>query len=157
MEKLKAILNENNEVVNVIVFKEKQEESFDLREILLPYAKKEHPDLLDSELQQKILEYVDTLPPSGIGVENDYEDLSLIWGMENSVIVNRPEVGYFYDEERKAFIPPKPDETYILNEETFIWEPDPNIEYDLHNDGILYKYQKEPPQWIIVEKNEVEI
>lgn len=31
-------------------------------------------------------------------------------------------IGYTYDEERDAFIPPKPYESWILNEETCQWE-----------------------------------
>lgn len=31
--------------------------------------------------------------------------------------------GYLYDEERDAFIPPKPYSSWILNEETCLWEP----------------------------------
>lgn len=30
--------------------------------------------------------------------------------------------GFTYDEERDAFIPPKPNESWILNEETALWE-----------------------------------
>lgn len=32
-------------------------------------------------------------------------------------------IGYMYDENRDAFIPPKPDGNWTLNEETCLWEP----------------------------------
>ena len=32
-------------------------------------------------------------------------------------------IGYSYDEQRDAFIPPKPFDSFVLNEETCIWEP----------------------------------
>ena len=32
-------------------------------------------------------------------------------------------VGYTYDQERDAFIPPKPDGDFALNESTCTWEP----------------------------------
>ena len=32
-------------------------------------------------------------------------------------------VGYSYDKERDAFIPPKPFPSWILNEESCLWEP----------------------------------
>lgn len=32
-------------------------------------------------------------------------------------------IGYTYDAERDAFIPPKPDGNYALNEDTCLWEP----------------------------------
>lgn len=31
-------------------------------------------------------------------------------------------IGYIYDESRDAFIPPKPNDSWILNEETCLWE-----------------------------------
>jgi hypothetical protein len=31
-------------------------------------------------------------------------------------------IGYSYDEARDAFIPPKPSESYVLNEDTCQWE-----------------------------------
>ena len=31
-------------------------------------------------------------------------------------------IGYTYDEERDAFIPPKPEGNFILNEDTCLWE-----------------------------------
>lgn len=31
-------------------------------------------------------------------------------------------IGYFYDSERDAFIPPRPFESWILDEETCLWE-----------------------------------
>jgi hypothetical protein len=31
-------------------------------------------------------------------------------------------IGYTYDQERNAFIPPKPFESWVLNEETCLWE-----------------------------------
>jgi hypothetical protein len=31
-------------------------------------------------------------------------------------------IGYKYDEQRDAFIPPKPNENYVLNEETCLWD-----------------------------------
>jgi hypothetical protein len=157
--KLKPILDENNKVINIFVFQESLhepqilQENIDLKKQLLPYAKGLYPGLSDSDLQQKIQEYINSLPEV---LYYDDGDMSLVWGMEDSIVVNRPEIGYFYDESRKAFIPPKPNDTYILNEETFTWEPDPNIKYDLHDDDNLYKYNKELLGWTPVEKNETE-
>lgn len=32
-------------------------------------------------------------------------------------------IGYFYDEQRDAFIPPKPFDSWLLNEDTCLWQP----------------------------------
>ena len=47
--------------------------------------------------------------------------------------------GYSYDQERDAFIPPKPFNSWILNETTCLWEapvayPDDNKEYEWNED-----------------------
>jgi hypothetical protein len=56
-------------------------------------------------------------------------------------------VGYTYDSERNAFIPPCPTEGYVLNEITLQWEPDPEVDYDLHGDGKTYRYNVETSSW----------
>ena len=48
--------------------------------------------------------------------------------------------GYTYDESRDAFIPPKPLPSFILNEDTCLWEtpiphPDDNKRYKWNEDG----------------------
>lgn len=63
------------------------------------------------------------------------------YAIDNSITNNQPENGYRYDESLNAFIPPRQNDTYILNTETFQWEPDPNLEYDLYADGTKYKWQ----------------
>lgn len=68
------------------------------------------------------------------------------WTGENDPI-NDPQFNYTFDSVRNAFIPPCPDETYVLNEVTLEWEPDPEKLYDLHDDGKLYRYDSENLCW----------
>lgn len=56
------------------------------------------------------------------------------------ITVNDAAVGYIYNIDLNAFIRIQPDPTYILNTETFEWEPDQTLEYDLHGDGQMYKW-----------------
>lgn len=56
-------------------------------------------------------------------------------------------LGYYYDEERDAFIPPKPFESWILNEDTCNY--DPPIPYP--NDGKYYWWNEEEKKWNIHE------
>ena len=52
-------------------------------------------------------------------------------------------VGYTYDEDRDAFIPPKPYPSWILNEDTCQWEsPTP-----YPNDGLIYNWNEETCLW----------
>ena len=41
----------------------------------------------------------------------------------NNIRKNYAGIGYTYDEDRDAFIPPKPYPSWTLNEDTCLWEP----------------------------------
>jgi hypothetical protein len=83
------------------------------------------------------------------------EVTSIIYSnIPDSLVVNEPVIGYTLDTILNAFIPPKPDPTYILNTTTYQWEPDPSLTYDLHNDGKLYKYDLENICWIPTWEND---
>ena len=53
-------------------------------------------------------------------------------------------VGYTYDEERDAFIPPKPYDSWFLHEGVCRWEPP--VAYPL--DGGPYTWDEETVSWI---------
>jgi hypothetical protein len=59
-------------------------------------------------------------------------------------------IGYTYDEALDAFVPPKPFASWILNEETALWEAP--VAYPA--DGILYTWDEEGQAWQIVEFQE---
>lgn len=55
-------------------------------------------------------------------------------------------IGYTYDSERDAFIPPKPFDSWVLNEDTCLWDaPVPMPE-----DGKVYTWDEETLSWIEV-------
>lgn len=54
-------------------------------------------------------------------------------------------IGYTYDEIRDAFIPPKLFNSWILNEDSCLWESP--IPYP--NDGKAYVWSEEQLQWIL--------
>jgi hypothetical protein len=53
-------------------------------------------------------------------------------------------IGYTYDEQRDAFIAPKPFESWILNETTCLWESP--IPYP--NDSKMYYWNETTQEWI---------
>ncbi len=56
-------------------------------------------------------------------------------------------IGYSYDEVRNAFIPPPPFDSWILNEDTCLWEsPIPYPE-----DGNIYTWDESTQNWAVVE------
>ena len=57
-------------------------------------------------------------------------------------------VGYTYDEDRDAFIPKKPFNSWILNETTCLWEA-PVV---MPQDGNQYNWNEQTLSWDLVEK-----
>jgi hypothetical protein len=56
-------------------------------------------------------------------------------------------IGYTYDEDRDAFIPPKPFNSWILNESTCIWK----APVDMPEDGNMYSWNESTLTWDILE------
>ena len=55
-------------------------------------------------------------------------------------------IGYTYEEQRDAFIPPKPFPSWILNEDTCLW--DSPIPYP--NDGKMYSWNEDILNWELI-------
>ena len=55
-------------------------------------------------------------------------------------------IGYTYDQTRDAFIPPKPFTSWILNEDTCLWEAP--VAYP--DDGQDYEWNESNKQWDLV-------
>ena len=55
-------------------------------------------------------------------------------------------IGYTYDEQRDAFIPQKPYASFILNEDTCLWEPP--VPYP--TDGEQYTWNEETISWDLI-------
>jgi len=58
---------------------------------------------------------------------------------------NHAGIGYQYDQQRDAFIPPKPFNSWILNEQTCIWEAP--VAYP--TDGQRYTWNEEILNWTL--------
>lgn len=82
-----------------------------------------------------------------VGMTSEFSSV-IEYGSPDCLVVNDAAIGYSLDADLNAFIPPKQDPTYILNQTTWNWEPDPELEYDLHNDGKKYKYDATNLCWI---------
>ena len=88
--------------------------------------------------------------------DNDYPNEGYDWLVENlggtwvqtsynaRIRKNFAGVGFSYDEALDAFIHPKPYESWLLNEETCLWEaPTP-----YPTDGKYYNWDEETQDWI---------
>ena len=56
-------------------------------------------------------------------------------------------IGYLFDEERDAFIPPKPYPSWLLNEDTCLWESP--VPYP--SDGGMYVWDEAAGDWVAAE------
>jgi hypothetical protein len=56
-------------------------------------------------------------------------------------------VGYTYDEEKDAFIPKKPFDSWVLNTNTWVW----NAPVDCPQDGKFYDWDEPTTSWVEVE------
>jgi hypothetical protein len=59
-------------------------------------------------------------------------------------------VGYLYDAKRDAFIPPKPVASWVLNEETCLW--DAPIPYP--KDGSFYSWDEATTSWVAMKRDD---
>lgn len=59
-------------------------------------------------------------------------------------------IGYTYDSDRDAFIPPKPFDSWTLNEDSCLWEPP----VSMPDDGNAYTWNEETTSWDQVIVNE---
>ena len=56
-------------------------------------------------------------------------------------------IGYTYDKDRDAFIPPKPFNSWLLNDEKCIWEPPIAMPIE---EGKMYTWNEETTNWVEV-------
>jgi len=56
-------------------------------------------------------------------------------------------IGYTYDPQRDAFIPPKPYPSWLLNEQTCLWDPP----VAMPDDGKLYQWDEATTSWVEVQ------
>lgn len=56
-------------------------------------------------------------------------------------------IGYTYDEQRDAFIPPQPFLSWVLNEDSCLWESP--VPYP--TDGQMYTWNEETVSWVLID------
>ena len=69
---------------------------------------------------------------------------------------NHAAIGYTYDEDRDAFIPKKPYNSWILNETTCLWEAPvarPELTQEQINNKSYYNWNEETTTWDLVDNS----
>jgi hypothetical protein len=83
---------------------------------------REEDDGKEQELSDRTGEtYLQTSYNTRAGVYYDPTTGEPADGQSKSFRGNYASIGYSYDSELDAFIPPKPDESYVLDKETYQW------------------------------------
>jgi hypothetical protein len=85
--------------------------------------------------------FVDSSP--GEWIQTSYNTLGGQHPEGRPLRKNYAGIGFTYDRTRDAFIPPKPFASWILNEDTCLW--DPPVAYP--TDGKLYSWNEQTQQW----------
>lgn len=62
-------------------------------------------------------------------------------------------IGYLYNETLDAFIPPKPFDSWVLNQQTISWEspigPHPQLTQQQIDDKNFYRWDEENQNWVL--------
>ena len=87
-----------------------------------------------------------TTEQAGIDFLNNLHGSRDVWkqtSYNGNTRKNYAGIGYTYDEDRDAFIPPKPYASWILNEDTCLWEA-PSA---MPDDGERYEWNESTTSW----------
>ena len=123
-----AKLDENNIVVTVVVGRQED-------------------DGLEAELTARTGDiYKQTSYNTRGGVHYDPETGEPSEDQTKALRFNYAGIGFTYDPERDAFIPPKPFDSWVLDEDTCLWEAP--VAYP--EDGGVYTWNEETTNWILI-------
>ena len=111
-------------------------------------------ELLDSNgVEQEVngINFLTNLTGWSIWVQTSY---NTIGGVHNNggtpLRKNHAGIGYTYDEDRDAFIAPKPFNSWILNEDTCLWESpisEPTLTEEEINNNNYYSWNEDNQTW----------
>lgn len=89
-------------------------------------------------------DYIKSLPDYDLWIQTSYNTYGGIHTLGNTPLrKNFAQVGYVYDMERDAFIPPQPHPSWVLNENTCLWEAP--IPYP--SGSVLCSWNEETQSW----------
>lgn len=90
-------------------------------------------------------DHIDTLPDASSWIQTSYNTHGGVHPENRPLRKNFAGIGYTYDTTRDAFIPPKPYPSWVLNEETCLWECP--VPYPENTNDIPYIWNEELQQW----------
>jgi hypothetical protein len=104
---------------------------------VLVVANRETMDAQGNEQESIGIEFLKTLTGHETWIQTSYN---------GNIRKNYAGVGYTYDSQRDAFIPPKPFESWVLNETTCLWE----APVAMPTDDKKYSWNESTTSWDVV-------
>jgi hypothetical protein len=93
--------------------------------------------------------FVDTSP--GEWIQTSYNTHGGVHALGGTPLrKNYAGIGYTYDRQRDAFIPPKPFASWVLNEDTCLWD----APVAMPTDGGMYQWDESTTSWVAVEQEQ---
>lgn len=92
-------------------------------------------------------DYIDTLPDASSWIQTSYNTYGGAHKNNGTPLrKNYAGIGYTYDAQRDAFIPPKPFASWTLNESTCLWD----APVAMPTEGGPYKWDEATTSWVEV-------
>jgi hypothetical protein len=104
------------------------------------------PEFFNTFVDSSPGEWIQTSYNTRGGVHYDSNNNTPSQDQTKALRKNYAGIGYSYDVQRDAFIPPKPFNSWVLNETSCLWES--LVAYP--NDGQRYTWDEETTNWIQV-------
>lgn len=105
------------------------------------------PDFFETFVDTSPGEWIQTSYNTRGGVHYNPETNQPSADQSKALRKNYAGIGYTYNRERDAFIPPKPYNSWILNEQTCLWESP--VSYPIDNEN--YVWDEQNVNWKLVE------
>ena len=111
--------------------------------------------------KEKFIDEEDILIHLYKSIPDSIEDRWIETSIEGTIRVRYARLGYTYNEELDAFIPPKPQiESWIFNEKTADWEspigPAPELTEEQIDAGLFYNWNEDDQEWVLVTPSAIE-
>ena len=104
------------------------------------------PEFFDTFVDSSPGQWIQTSYNTRGGKHYDPETGELSADQSKALRKNYAGIGFTYDSDRDAFIPPQPFASWILNNTTCLW--DASVEYP--NDGQPYAWDEDTTNWVAV-------
>jgi hypothetical protein len=112
------------------------------------------PEFFDTFVDSEPGEWIKTSYNMRGGVYHDpatnepAADQSVIADDEARGRKNYAGIGFTYDRDKDAFIPPQPFASWVLDDTTCLWEAP--VEYP--SDGQMYRWDEDTTSWVVIEE-----